>query len=72
MGLGQLVFPIAVALLEGGNLALIFQAVAVAGFGAFGQAEGMLVFAVGALVLGAAEAGHGQLVFAHGGGVLLL
>ena len=59
LGLGDLIVPITMALLEGGNLALIFQTVAVASFGAFGQAEGMLVFAVGTLVLGAAEAGHG-------------
>jgi hypothetical protein len=72
LGLGDLEVTIAVALLEVGDLALIFQAVAVLGLGPIGLAEGMLVFLVVAAFLGGAEFAHGQLVVADGGGVLLL
>jgi hypothetical protein len=71
LGLGELELAIAVALLEVGDLALIFQAVAVLGFGAIGEAEGVLVFLVVAAFLGGAEFAHGELVVAEFGGELL-
>jgi hypothetical protein len=71
LGLGELEVAIAVALLEVGDLALIFQAVAVLGFGTIGEAEGVLVFLVVAAFLGGAEGAHGELVVAEFGGELL-
>jgi hypothetical protein len=71
LDLANLEVPIALLFGEVGDLTLVFEAVAVAGFGAFGLIERMLVFLVAAIVLGAAEFAHCELVIADCGGVLL-